>query len=155
MTTPTPDSTHSFETPAPRCPMGAGAGGVRQLYGAEAESQPYALYERLRAEHGTVAPVLLYGDVPAWLVLGHRENLDVMRSRLFSSDSRHWHAMRDGSLPPDSPLLPITAWQPLIALTDGAEHARLRHAITESFARVNRHRMRRSQRRDRGPCQHG
>ncbi|MFG2292778.1 cytochrome P450 [Streptomyces sp. NPDC048603] len=145
MTTPPPDSTHSARTAAPGCPMhAAGGGGVRQLYGAEAESQPYALYEQLRAEHGTVAPVLLYGDVPAWLVLGHRENLDVMRSRLFSSDSRHWHAMRDGTLPPDSPLLPITAWQPLVALTDGAEHARLRRAVTESFGRVNRHRMRRS-----------
>ncbi len=50
---------------------------------------PYTLYEELRAEHGAVAPVLLYDDVPAWLVLGHRVNLEVMRSPHFSSDSRN------------------------------------------------------------------
>ncbi|MFF8293266.1 cytochrome P450 [Streptomyces sp. NPDC016309] len=118
-------------------------GGLRALYGPEAEARPYALYEQLRAEHGTVAPVLLYGDEPAWLVLGHRENLEVLRSPRFSSDSRHWRAIKEGTLAPDSPLLPITAPQPLVALTDGAEHARLRQAVTESLARVNRPRMRR------------
>ncbi|MFG2712022.1 cytochrome P450 [Streptomyces goshikiensis] len=145
MTTPSLDSTRSAATAAPMgCPAhAAGSGGLRPLYGPEAEAQPYALYEQLRAEHGAVAPVLLYGDVPAWLVLGHRENLEVMRSPRFSSDSRNWRAVQEGSLPPDSPLLPITAWQPLVALTDGAEHARLRQAVTESLARVNHHRMRR------------
>ncbi|MEV3993869.1 cytochrome P450 [Streptomyces sp. NPDC049837] len=145
MTTPPPAPSGPTASMAPAgCPAHAQASrGLRPLYGPEAEAQPYALYEQLRTEHGAVAPVLLYGDVPAWLVLGHRENLEVMRSSRFSSDSRHWRAIREGSLAPDSPLLPITAWQPLVALTDGAEHARLRHAVTESLARVNRHRLRR------------
>ncbi|GGU38034.1 cytochrome P450 [Streptomyces lavendofoliae] len=145
MTTPPHAPTGSSASAAPvGCPAHArAAGGLRPLYGPEAEAQPYALYEQLRKEHGAVAPVLLYGGVPAWLVLGHRENLEVMRSPRFSSDSRHWHAVREGSLSADSPLLPITAWQPLVALTDGAEHARLRQAVTESLARVNRHRLRR------------
>ncbi|MFG3507019.1 cytochrome P450 [Streptomyces sp. NPDC047821] len=145
MTTPTPAQTGANASMAPvGCPAhGKATRGLRPLYGPEAEAQPYALYERLRAEHGAVAPVLLYGDVPAWLVLGHRENLEVMRSSRFSSDSRHWRAIQEGSLAPDSPLLPITAWQPLVALTDGAEHARLRQAVTESLTRLNRHRLRR------------
>ncbi|MEV6397988.1 cytochrome P450 [Streptomyces sp. NPDC051907] len=146
MTTPPPAPTGPSSTAAPLgCPahQGVGAPRPRPLYGREAEAQPYALYEQLRAEHGAVAPVLLYGNVQAWLVLGHRENLEAMRSPRFSSDSRHWRAIQEGSLAPDSPLLPITAWQPLVALTDGAEHARLRQAVTESLARVNRHRMRR------------
>ncbi|MGA5411857.1 cytochrome P450 [Streptomyces lavendulocolor] len=145
MTTPPPVPTAHTAALAPAgCPAHAQATrGLRPLYGPEAEAQPYALYERLRAEHGAVAPVLLYGDVPAWLVLGHRENLEVMRSSRFSSDSRHWRAIREGSVAADSPLLPITAWQPLVALTDGAEHARLRTAVTESLGRVNRHRLRR------------
>ncbi|MFD3698793.1 cytochrome P450 [Streptomyces sp. NPDC058646] len=147
MTTPPLDPTHPSHAPgaaAQGCPMRAAASdGVRPLYGAEAESQPYALYEQLRAEHGEVAPVRLYGDEPAWLVLGHRENLEVMRSRRFSSDSRNWHAIQRGTLAPESPLRPITAWQPLVALTDGAEHARLREAVTDGLGRVNKHRMRR------------
>ncbi|MFF8833156.1 cytochrome P450 [Streptomyces sp. NPDC015131] len=143
MTTPPPVPNGPLGGTAPAgCPAHA-TQGLRPLYGPEAESQPYALYEQLRAEHGAVAPVQLYGGVPAWLVLGHRENLEVMRSTRFSSDSRHWRAIKEGSLAPDSPLLPITAPQPLVALTDGAEHARLRGAVTESLARVNRPRMRR------------
>lgn len=110
------------------------------MYGPEAEGSPHELYEKLRRQHGQVAPVLLPGDVQAWLVLGHRENLDVMRqSSLFSCDSRHWNVQ----LPADSPLLPITAWQPLVAFADGAEHARLRSAITESLGNFNRHGVRR------------
>ncbi|MEU9376098.1 cytochrome P450 [Streptomyces sp. NPDC048255] len=144
MTTPSLDPTHPSDAAARGCPMrSAAADGVRPLYGAEAESQPYALYEQLRAEHGEVAPVRLYGDEPAWLVLGHRENLEVMRSRLFSSDSRNWNAIQNGTLAPESPLRPITAWQPLVALTDGTEHSRLREAVTDSLGRVNKHRMRR------------
>ncbi|MEU9106104.1 cytochrome P450 [Streptomyces xanthophaeus] len=138
MTTPSLDPTRPSDAAARGCPMRA-----RPLYGAEAEAQPYALYEQLRAEHGVVAPVGLYGDVPAWLVLGHRENLEVMRSRNFSSDSRNWHAIQNGTLAPDSPLRPITAWQSLVALTDGTEHARLREAVTDSLGRVDKHRMRR------------
>ncbi|MFF3455251.1 cytochrome P450 [Streptomyces sp. NPDC002730] len=110
------------------------------MYGPEAEGPPNELYEKLRRQHGQVAPVLLPGDVQVWLVLGHRENLDVMRqSSLFSCDSRNWNVQ----LPADSPLLPITAWQPLVAFADGAEHARLRSAITESLGNFNRHGVRR------------
>ncbi|WCD90099.1 2-hydroxy-5-methyl-1-naphthoate 7-hydroxylase [Streptomyces xanthophaeus] len=61
----------------------------------------------------------------------------------FSSDSRNWHAIQNGTLAPDSPLRPITAWQSLVALTDGAEQARLREAVTDSLGRVDKHRMRR------------
>ncbi|MFD9356978.1 cytochrome P450 [Streptomyces sp. NPDC060031] len=93
------------------------------------------MYRDLRQKHGPVAPVLLQSDVPAWLVLGHRENLEVMRnSKLFSNDSRMWNV----KLAPDSPLLPVTAWQPLLVFADGSEHARLRAAITDSLGRFRR-----------------
>ncbi|MFJ8077105.1 cytochrome P450 [Streptomyces sp. NPDC096176] len=98
------------------------------------------MYEKLRRENGQVAPVLLPGDVPAWFVLGHRENLEVMRTpSLWSCDSRIWNVQ----LSADSPLLPITAWQPLLVFADGEEHARLRAAVTDSLARFNRHGVRR------------
>ncbi|MBM9619046.1 cytochrome P450 [Streptomyces zhihengii] len=125
--------------PPPGCPAHAGGAGPRRMYGPEAD-MPYALYETLRKEHGQVAPVLLPGDVRAWFVLGHRENLEVMRTpSLWSCDSRIWNIR----LSADSPLLPVTAWQPLLVFADGEEHARLRAAVTDSLARFNRHGVRR------------
>ncbi|MGN9790038.1 cytochrome P450 [Streptomyces sp. NPDC054847] len=141
MTIPYADGTGTpAAVPPPQCPAHAhGLDGRQRLYGPEADA-PYALYERMRREHGQVAPVLLPGDVPAWFVLGHRENLDVMRSpSLWSCDSRIWNV----KLAADSPLLPITAWQPLLVFADDPEHARLRAAVTESLGKFNRHGIRR------------
>ncbi|MEW2084230.1 cytochrome P450 [Streptomyces sp. NPDC005283] len=91
-----------------------------------------------------MAPVLLYGDVPAWLVLGHWENLEVMRSpHRFSADSRNWRAVTEGLLAENSPLRPMTAWQPLVCFAEGDKHARLRSAITESLESINSHGTRR------------
>lgn len=62
------------------------------------------LYEKLRAEHGAVAPVLVQGDLPAWLVLGHRENLDVARTpSRFARDPRHWRDQQEETFPPTTP----------------------------------------------------
>jgi cytochrome P450 len=96
------------------------------------------LYEKLRAEHGPVAPVLLQGDVPAWLVLGHAENLYVTRNpSKFSRDSRRWHALKDGTAGPTHPLAPVFTWQPVCVFADGAEHERLRGAVTDSINRID------------------
>jgi cytochrome P450 len=132
-------------SPPPGCPAhGLGPDGVRRLYGPEADADPLALYERLRREHGAVAPVLLPGDRPAWLVLGHRENLEVARTpSLFSRDSRLWRDMQQGKVPPDHPLAPLTMWQPLCVFADGEEHARLRKAVTESLSRFEARGIRR------------
>lgn len=120
-------------------------GGIlRRLYGPEAEADPKALYEVLRAEHGPVAPVLLHGDLPAWLVLGHRENLEVMRSpSRFSNDSRLWRMFREHRVPADSPLRPMVEWQPLCVFADGADHERLRSAVRDGLDGFDRRGIRR------------
>jgi cytochrome P450 len=106
-------------------------------------TDPAAMYEELRRQHGPVAPVLLHGDLPAWLVLGYRENLEVMKTpSKFSRDSRKWSAFRDGLVPADSPLLPMVGWQPLCVFADGEEHARLRGAVVDGLAGFNRRGMR-------------
>lgn len=118
--------------------------GLRRLYGPEAENDPMGLYEKLRAEHGSVAPVLLHGDVPAWLVLGHSENLHMTRTpSQFSRDSRRWSAVNDGSVPPDHPLAPVFTWQPICVFADGADHERLRGAVTDSIGRIDHRGVRR------------
>ncbi|MFI6689422.1 cytochrome P450 [Streptomyces sp. NPDC050485] len=127
----------STPTPPPGCP-------AHRLFGPEAEADPTTLYEKLRAEHGAVAPVLVPGDLPAWLVLGHRENLDVARTpSRFSRDSRRWRDMREGRVPADHPLTPIAAWQPVCNFADGADHERLRGAVTASLERFDRRGIRR------------
>ncbi|WBB64356.1 cytochrome P450 [Streptomyces sp. WMMC500] len=114
------------------------------MHGPEAASNPYGLYEKLRAEHGAVAPVLVHGDLPAWLVLGYRELLDVTRNPTrFSRDSRHWRFLRDGQVGPDNPLLPLVTWVPMCSFVDGSEHRRLRSAVTDSMKRFDRHGIRR------------
>lgn len=144
---PPSDATSLDESPPPGCPAhghGLGAGGVARLFGKGHDDDPYALYERLRQEHGAVAPVLLPGDLPAWLVLGHRENLEVARTpSLFSRDSRLWRDMQQGLVPADHPLAPLTTWQPLCVFTDGHEHERLRKAVTESLSRFDTRGIRR------------
>ncbi|MET9592621.1 cytochrome P450 [Streptomyces sp. NPDC006516] len=133
--------------PPPQCPAhatGTGPGGLRRLYGPEAEADPAGLYEKLRAEHGTVAPVLMHGDVPAWLVLGHSENLHMTRTpSQFSRDSRRWRALQEGTVAPDHPLAPVFTWQPVCSFAEGATHERLRGAVTDSMARIDTRGVRR------------
>ncbi|MER6912583.1 cytochrome P450 [Streptomyces sp. NPDC000594] len=147
MTTPRPDVPQdvSVPVPPPGCPAhDLGPDGLHRLYGPAAEADPPALYERLRREYGPVAPVLLHGDLPAWLVLGHRENLEVMRTpSLYSRDSRRWSMFRQRRVSADSPLHPMIGWQPLCVFSDGDDHARLRGAVTDGLTHFNRHGVRR------------
>ncbi|GLW59348.1 cytochrome P450 [Kitasatospora phosalacinea] len=143
---------HAYQggpVPPPGCPAhrpggGPPDGGLLRLFGPEAEADPSGFYEKLRAEHGEVAPVLLHGDLPAWLVLGYSANLTAMRTpSRFSRDSRRWTEFREGRVPADSPVLPVIAWQPTCSFVDGEEHRRLRTAVTDGLNRFDRRGMRR------------
>ncbi|MFV2119358.1 cytochrome P450 [Streptomyces sp. Act-28] len=131
--------------PPPGCPAhDIGAVALRRVYGPEAERNPKALYEELRRQHGPVAPVLLHGDLPVWIVLGHRENLEVMRSpSRFSNDSRLWRMFQEGRVPADSPLRPMVEWQPMCVFADGVEHERLRSAVRDALDQFDRRGVRR------------
>jgi cytochrome P450 len=128
--------------PPPGCPAHGGTTateGITRLYGPEATADPSATYERLRAEYGAVAPILVDGDFPGWLVLGYRENLEVMRTpSRFSRDARNWRDWREGRIPPDATILPILEYRPDCVSSDGAEHQRLRSVVTESLDRFDR-----------------
>ncbi|MFF9023327.1 cytochrome P450 [Streptomyces eurythermus] len=130
--------------PPPGCPAhGLDAGGPRRLYGPDADDLA-GLYERLRDEHGPVAPVLLHDDVPMWVVLGHAENLQLVRSpSQYTRDSRIWTPLRDGRVKPDHPLMPHIAWQPICSHAEGAEHERLRDAVTAAMATIDHRSVRR------------
>ncbi|MBT2422106.1 cytochrome P450 [Streptomyces sp. ISL-22] len=131
-----------FLTPPPGCPAhGLGPGGLHRLDEAEDLSE---LYEQLREQHGPVAPVLLHDDVPMWVVLGHTENLHMVRTpSQFCRDSRIWTPLLEGMVKPDHPLMPHIAWQPICSHAEGDEHLRLRGAVTGAMSTIDHRGMRR------------
>jgi cytochrome P450 len=78
---------------------------VEPLLTSEFDTDPGAVYERLRRMYGPVAPVGLMG-VPVWLVLGYAEVTEVLRNESrWRRDIRYWRARAEGRLPRDWPLL--------------------------------------------------
>lgn len=118
---------------APGCPVHPDA---VPLAGLEYQQTPSELYRGLRAEHGAVAPVLLDGGIPAWLVLGYPEvSYVTSHDELFARDSRRWNQW--GSIPPDWPLLPYVGHQPSVLFTEGEEHRRRAGVITQALAGID------------------
>ncbi|MEE4545331.1 cytochrome P450 [Streptomyces sp. V4-01] len=94
------------------------------------------VYPELRRRYGPVAPVLLEGEVPAWLVLGYREVRYVTaHPELFARDSRRWNAW--DRVPRDWPLLPYVARSASVLTAEGAEHRRKAGAITDVLSGVD------------------
>ncbi|MEV5720466.1 cytochrome P450 [Amycolatopsis mediterranei] len=106
------------------------------LYGPQFQQKSADLYAELRRAHGPVAPVLLDGDLPAWLVLGYREvQYVVTNPEVFGRDSRRWNAW--DRVPPDWPLLPLIGYQPTMMFAEGAEHRRRAEALDEALGAVD------------------
>jgi len=88
---------------------------------------------KLQDRWGPVAPVDLEPGVPGWLVLGHAEVMEVMRTEsVFARNPRHWREQ----LPPQSTLHAILSptGRRNLYFSDGAEHRRLRLPVDEAFA---------------------
>ena len=114
------------------CPVAHGGAELTRLYGPDAATEPHAIYERLRKEHGSIAPVLLEGDVPAWLVLGYRDSRRVLDNpSQFPRDARTWRDWQEGRIAETSPLVPTLAWRPDCVSQDGEPHRRLRGAVSD------------------------
>ncbi len=119
--------------PPPGCPAHAGA---VSMTGAEYPQTPSKLYRMLRRDHGPVAPVLLDGGIPAWLVLGYTEVTYVTsHDELFARDSRRWNQWEN--IPQDWPLLPFVGYQPSVLFTEGDEHRRRAGVITDALEGVD------------------
>lgn len=129
-----------FQTPPPGCP--AHAGGERvPLHGPEFAAAPDAFYDTMR-QYGPSAPVELAPGVEAELVTDYATALHVLQNPdTFARDSRRWRALNEGRVPLDSPVLPMMMYRPNCMFSDGAEHLRLRQAVTESLARLDMHRV--------------
>lgn len=106
------------------------------FYGERFQQDSAALYAQMRGRHGPVVPVLLDGDLPAWLVLGYREVHQVTEdSELFARDTRRWNQW--DRVPEDWPLMPYVVHNPSVMFTEGAEHRRRAGAIGDALSEVD------------------
>jgi cytochrome P450 len=111
------------------------------LYGQQYLKDPAALYEEIRRTHGPVAPVLLQGDIPAWLVCGYREVHQVASdSQLFARDTRRWNAWH--RIPADWPGIGFVAYNRSVMFTEEDEHRRRGGAITDALNEVDQFALR-------------
>ncbi|WP_017578942.1 cytochrome P450 family protein [Nocardiopsis valliformis] len=105
-----------------------------RLHHDEPHPDPYAVYARMRADHGPVIPVELEPGVHGWMVTDYTTLITWCRDTIaFGHDARLWKDFREGRVPPDSALLPMMAPRTNALFTDGAEHTRYRKAITDAF----------------------
>ncbi|HEY5834806.1 cytochrome P450 [Streptomyces sp.] len=125
------------QSPPPGCP----AHGNLSLYGTQFGSDPDGHYDYLR-KLGPSAPVDIAPGVEVELVTSYDAALYILQNdATFVRDSRRWRALNEGRVPADSPALPMMAYRPNALFSDGAAHARLRQAVTDSLVKVNEHRL--------------
>ncbi|MFJ4466906.1 cytochrome P450 [Streptomyces sp. NPDC089424] len=122
-------------------PAGCPAHGNTPLYGPEFGSDPERHYAELRSQ-GHSAPVDIAPGVQVELVTSYDASLYILQNpAVFVRDSRRWKALGEGRVPADSPALPMMGYRPNALFSDGAAHARLRQAVTDSLATVDQVRL--------------
>ncbi|MEU2900340.1 cytochrome P450 [Streptomyces sp. NPDC001273] len=122
-------------------PSGHPASGNVPLYGPDFGSDPERTYDRLRST-GHSAPVDIAPGVQVELVTSYDASLYILQNpNLFVRDSRRWNALNEGRIPEDSPARPMMGYRPNALFSDGAAHARLRQAVTDSLATVDQGRL--------------
>ncbi|MFD9869118.1 cytochrome P450 [Streptomyces niveus] len=109
------------------------------LHGPKFAADPHAAYAELR-RMGPVGRVELSPGAPAYLVTDYRAALDLLHDTdTWSKDTRPWQQNQ----PADSPLVPMLGWRPNALFNDGKAHERYRSVITDSYALIEPHQLRR------------
>lgn len=107
--------------------------GLTKIVETNAYADPQAVYRRLRAQWGEVAPVELEPGINAWLVMGHEELMHVLRhERIFAKNAVYWRDFTEGRVKPDSPLAPFMFPRPNAWMADGDEHRRVRAPLDDA-----------------------
>ncbi|MFF1421692.1 cytochrome P450 [Streptomyces sp. NPDC058280] len=92
---------------------------------------PHAANAALLAK-GAVAEVLLPGDVPAAVVLGHEALKEVIGHPDVAKNARHFTALQEGRIPDGWPLKTFATVQGMVT-ADGDDHRRLRSLVSKAF----------------------
>lgn len=105
----------------------------------EFAADPHRAYEQMRKKYGPVAPVILAPGVPAALVIGYSEGLQILHDpEHFPADPRTWQQ----GVPADSPVWQMMVGRPNALRTTGIEHARYRETNVAAMYGVDLHRTR-------------
>jgi cytochrome P450 len=110
-----------------------------ELFGPDFAADPHAVYRELRAQFGSIASALLAPGVPASLVLSRRVARIVLQDPgTFTKDPRRWQAELS---PTDGvkQVLPLMGHRNNVLFAGGAEHTRLRGAVSDSLGRTDLH----------------
>ncbi|MFJ9037140.1 cytochrome P450 [Streptomyces sp. NPDC102406] len=92
---------------------------------------PHARNARLR-RRGAVAPVVLPGEVPGMLVLGHDALKEFLAHPDVAKDARHFTALAEGRIPAGWPLRTFATVRGMTT-ADGQDHRRLRSLVSRAF----------------------
>jgi cytochrome P450 len=114
--------------------------GAARLYGDEFHRDAAALYRSLRARHGAVAPALLEGDIPAWLVLSYREMHYVLTHPEFYDRQTEWNAL--DLVPPNWSQLWILGNNEAVLRAEGKDHERRSAAVHDALSGVDQFELR-------------
>ncbi len=132
----------AMSTGAGVCPVAHGSPvdvpvqGRVPLYSSEFAADPHQVYERMRSEFGSLAPVELAPGVGATLVLGYRTALRILHDpQHFPADPRSWQ----DSLPAECPIRSMVEWRPNAIRNTGTVHERYRRATTAATNAVDLH----------------
>ncbi|MFI6879094.1 cytochrome P450 [Streptomyces sp. NPDC050400] len=92
---------------------------------------PHALNARLLAG-GAVAPVVLPGEVPGMVVLGHEALKEFLGHPDVAKDARHFAALAEDRIPAGWPLRTFATVRGMTT-ADGDDHRRLRSLVSRAF----------------------
>ncbi|MFE3056651.1 cytochrome P450 [Nocardia sp. NPDC059239] len=111
-----------------------------KLYSPEFTADPRTAYDRMRREHGHLAPVEVAAGVSATLVIGYRAALRILSDPdRFPADPRAW----ESSLPQNCPVLPIMEWGTIGSGAEEEHRTRYRPAYLETLRAVDLFTLRR------------
>lgn len=106
-------------------------------HGRDLQQQRRALQDGLRADRGSVAPVLLAGQW-VWLVLGYDAALTALRHKELSSNPANWSQAAHIA---DPALLAAVMPRPNAMTADGEVHQRRRRPVAEALAQLDQSRL--------------
>jgi cytochrome P450 len=109
-----------------------------RLYSEEFAADPHKFYREMRRRFGSLAPVELAPGVPATLVIGYYEALQILHDpERFPADPRIW----ERGIPADCPIRPMMEWRPNPIRSAGEDHARYRSAAADALGKIDLHRL--------------
>ena len=98
-----------------------------EAFAPENRSDPYALYDRMRA-----AGPVISTDIEMHLAFGHADCWSILRSPLASSDERRSSVLQREALA-DERLAGVMDTPPLLVFMDPPDHTRLRGLVAQGF----------------------